>query len=582
MRKSFPTLCLLLIIGLISWFCAITPSWNFTEVTNPDQRTEQQGFSVITNNSSINGNFSLQWMAPSRLYSLQRLRVRTWGCLDAWAVDGQALFVPETEKLRCNNKSGFILSVPDGLFSKDAVWKVQGHAAGQRYGVSLEKDWTEPVLIFALVLLFALVGAVLFYGLPLQDKKLRIIATLILTSGLFLRFYSVFILSPPQTNIESDMSLYFTRATEMLQGVYKLNQNFQPLGFVVESLSLRLWGGWELFNWFQVFVSWGTSLFIFLVALEYFGLLAAFISLVLATLHLPQLSFASFHLAECSYIFLVTLSLWWILKTLQTNKIWMFFVSGVLLMLSFYFKGTHAFFVPIFALWILFRKKNSTKQAWQQVAALAVGCCVVMIPQLMWTSYAYGKAMPGPSSGALNFVEGKCPWKDNRDIEGNSWMSPLFMQIGEIPLRKFWNRPFTDDAFFWKVGLECVQQNPSVMLTSVRYIYYLFLGNDPWPLSSHVKYAGIYESWTPFYYFVFLPLSLLGLILFYRQNREVSMIFILMMLSVFLMVYVFKSENRFRIPFDGILILWSGYALARIAKAAMGRGGLYQKTENPK
>ncbi len=564
-RKFKLGLCLFATFGIILWFCAVTPKWPVTEIIHPDLYTEYQAPASLIRDKSLEGN-GLYWMkftvAP-QLFALDRLRLRIWGCLDYLTTNTQEWNLPQNSKLHCDNETGMKINHASATFKEPTTWSFAGQTSGGHYGIYLEKDWSEPILIVALALLMSLLGYILYQTLPVQDKRWKIFTLAILGIGLAVRFYLVFIVSPPQINLQSDMLGYFTRAVEILRGEYNLGQNFQPLGYTFWSLLLRYIGGWELLSWVQVFASWGTSVLIFLIALEYFGLAAGLFSLIMATIHFPQISFASYHLAECTYTFLLTFVLWWILRTFKNETPLKYFLTGLILMVSFYFKGNHTFFVPIFSLWLLYRGRSNFKTALRNVAAMAAGCFLIMIPHLGWTAFAYGKPLAGPSAGGLNFVEGKCPWKDNEDSVGNSWKSPLFSETGEDASKK-WSRPFTDQSYFWKEGLKCVRENPKVMLTSARYIYYLFSGNELWPAGFNRTFSVLYKSWKPIYYFLLLPMSLLGFILLYRRNSDVHRVFVMLLMSVFLTVYIFKSENRFRVPFDMTLIIWSGYAMSWI------------------
>lgn len=552
----------LAILALIAWFCAITPKWRETEIIHPDLDADYQAPSSLVRNpgGQQNGLYWMKFTVEPQLVPLDLLRLRVWGCLHSLTVNGQQWSLP-TEKYRCDNTEGLLLKGALLTFKEPTVWSFAGQTNGGDYGVYLEKDWSEPILIVALGLLCLFLGRMLYLASPIEDERWKIFSIMVLGISLLVRFYFVFILSPPQMNLYSDMRAYFSRAVEILNGTYDVAQNFQPLGYTLWSLFLRWLGGWELLSWIQVFASWGTCILIFLIALEYFGLVAGLFSLILASVHFPHISFASYHLAESTYTFLLTLALWWILKTLKNEKQWKYFLAGIILMVAFYFKGHHTFFVPIFCLWLLLRDRSQFKTALRHVSSMALGCFVVMAPHLVWTKYAYDTPMAGPSAGALNFVEGKCPWKKNKDSTGRSWMSPLFSQTGEAVSKK-WSRPFTDQSYFWREGLKCVQENPKVMLTSFRYIYYLFAGNQLWPAGFNQTFSNFYELWTPIYFFLLLPMSLLAFILLSRDGSIVHRVFTILLLSVFLTVYVFKSENRFRVPFDTLLIVWSGYSLS--------------------
>jgi hypothetical protein len=147
-------------------------------------------------------------------------------------------------------------------------------------------------------------------------------------------------------------------------------------------------------------------------------------------------------------------------------------------------------------------------------------------------------------------VEGKCPIKNNADNAGYSWLSPLYHQL-RLDTMKRWDRPFTDSAYFMNEGLNCIKNNPYVLIQSLEGIPFLFFGNTLWPANqSRLK------SEMRLYELYFSCFCLLGLIVYLRffkystNQREEILVWILPILSVMICVYIFKSEIRFRIPFD--------------------------------
>lgn len=184
------------------------------------------------------------------------------------------------------------------------------------------------------------------------------------------------------------------------------------------------------------------------------------------------------------------ISNWSLFKTLKNEKFSDYFFIGLFLSLAFYFKGNHSFFIPVLAFWLPYRERHYLIGGLRKVFAMGIGCLVITLVHLVWTNTHYQKPYLGPTAGALNFVEGKCPSKNNQDSQGSRWMSPLFNITGEKEYKK-WPRPFTDQAYFWKEGLKCVQENPWVLVSSVRYIHYLFLGNPLWPIIHRLLKSGI-------------------------------------------------------------------------------------------
>lgn len=506
---------------------------------------------------------SLYWMnfkVSPRWLPLDRAIMRTRGCLSNLSVNDQPIPLQDRNwNLLCDNSKGIRLKNMSGIFSKESSWTVDGSAPSSSFGVTIEKDWSEPVLIFAVGLLTLCLIVALYLKLPLANPDWRLFFAAVLGIGFIARFWAVFINQTPELGIWSDMGGYMYRAIEMARGEYNEHQLFQPIGFTLWSKWLREAGGWELFNWGQVFLSWGTSVLVTVLALKYFARRVAVIALLVAAFHLGWIGTGQFHMAEMLYTFLMTVSLFVGLRMIKGQKWADFFVLGLLTMLGFYVKGTHSFFVPLFSIWWLYKNRRQFSKAFVQLSVMAVGCLVVAIPHMAWTAKHYGKPYFGPTAGALNFVEGKCPSKNNADSTGASWMSPLFSVTGENEWKQ-WDRPFTDQPYFWKEGMKCIQQNPWVMVSSVRFVYYLFYDNMPWPLGV-LSTSHAIDVWSKLFSYLFIPFSLLGFLVLLRTRSPFAVFTGLYVLALFLTVYIFKSELRFRMPFDGIFILWGSYGL---------------------
>ncbi|WP_413612714.1 glycosyltransferase family 39 protein [Bdellovibrio sp. HCB-110] len=556
----------LFIVGLcgillaLYWFHYLTPRPENIRFIHPNLTSTESAPSTLTQKTNRKGLYWLSFDTSPRFFAVNSLRMRTLNCVRDLRTNHQSWNLPENLHDLCNNKTGLPLRNTAETLSKETTWHIAGSTRTDIYGILLNAEWTEPYFVLGLIFLIFSLALALYAKLPLIEKSERLWVTVILSGALFLRFWFVFILSPPEMSLYSDMGGYFHRALEIDRGIFDVDQLFQPIGFTLWSLWVRKIGGFELLNWTQVFFSWGTVLLIFLMVRERFGKLAGFVSLLVASFHIAQAAMASLHMAEMAYTFFITLTLWFILRTLKNEKLIGFFIIGVLMTVAFYFKGNHSFFIPVFSLWLLYQNRDQLFAGVRKVSLMAVGCLVVVIPHLVWTGIHYAKPHIGPTAGALNFVEGKCPSKENMDSHGHRWMSPLFGITGETTFKK-WPRPFTDQKYFWKEGGKCVIENPAVLVSSLRYIYYLFGGNALWPIVT-TPLKVWYFPWAQFFAYVLLPFSVLGALTLSRRKDTFTEVSALMMLTLFFTVWFFKSENRFRVPFDAILIVWGSVGFA--------------------
>ena len=163
------------------------------------------------------------------------------------------------------------------------------------------------------------------------------------------------------------------------------------------------------------------------------------------------------------------------------------------------------------------------------------------------TQSTIGRFQLTPSAGGFNLVEGKCPVKHNIDNEGRGWMSPLYYQLG-YRAEKHWPYRATDSAAFTREGLKCIAADPRVLVESFENIPLLFFGNYLWPMNKlpWAWLGRLYEL----YFAAFAVVGLAAFAVSRPRGRESGWIWLTPLLALFLCVYIFKSEIRFRIPFD--------------------------------
>lgn len=579
-RHSANSSTFCLVVGLVglalafSWLVALTPQARNIEIIRPDLTVNTRAlssFEYLNYNTDREGLYWLKFETEPMIYPLSRLKMRTMNCVHEMSTSHGEWKLPSGLQNVCDNRKGLLLVNTKDSLSQNTQWHFAGSTRGDSYGVLLEKDWTDLPVTAGLIALTLSLALILYARLPARHLAERLFVMTFLILAFLFRFWLVFIEAPPQFSLFSDMGAYFSRSEEILNGQFRIDQLFQPIGFTLWSLWLRELGDFELFNWAQVFFSWGTVILIYLMVRQRFGALAGALSAVIGTTYVPLAGFATFHMAENAYAFFISLILWLILRTLNNPKLRGFFLIGLLMALAFYFKGNHAFFIPIFALWLLYQDRHQFKKGFSKAAVMGLGCALVVAPHMAWTWQHYGKPQLGPTAGALNFVEGKCPSKDNEDSTGARWMSPMFGFTNER-LYKKWDRPFTDQSYFWKAGVNCIKEDPLVLIESLRYIYYLAWGNPLWPhISTNVQ--DLYYPWENFFYYCLLPLTLLGLLVLRKDEEAFNQASALLMLSLFLTVWFFKSENRFRVPFDALLIAWSSVGASWVLLKAWALSG---------
>jgi hypothetical protein len=362
---------------------------------------------------------------------------------------------------------------------------------------------------------------------------------------------------PIVDSLYSDMGNYVLISDELRSGPWKPTHFFQPLGlpFIVYVLK-------------GLFTNWGTALGIFQVSLstatvwlvwqsaeKAFGAKVGHLALAVATFHVSWIILATVALPETTFTFLLAVLLRVSLEVIERESIGWSALWGLVFVVAFNVKGSHGFVGPIFLLALLAWKRWS-KTAIVRVAApisVVVGAGLLLHGAL--TYRAIGSFEMLSTEGGLNFVEGKCPSKRNFDSTGASWFSPLYYQLGRTEPKQ-WDRPFTDSRYFMKEGLKCIRNNPLVLATSLEGIPFLFVGNTLWPASEYptARYTRLYDLLFGVFLIVGLTVGYRAMWLPGARNWPAFIAWATPLLGLALCVYVFKSEIRFRVPFDVWLI----------------------------
>jgi hypothetical protein len=371
---------------------------------------------------------------------------------------------------------------------------------------------------------------------------------LLLLVGIALRFIYTFYIHPLDHSIYSDMANYLRLADLMMEEKWEKGHFFQPIGFPLIIYFLKKissdWMQWLTI--LHLLTASGTLWLVWKISSKSFGKKVGFISLLLATFHVPWIIFSGMILAENFFIFSLALLAFWTQKLLNRTNMKNALLWALIFFTAFLLKGTHIFFAPLMLITLFIYKKRTAL-----LPILVIGSTIFsgMLLHGLFTYQRVGQFQMSASAGGLNFVEGKCLTKDNTDSAGYRWHSPLYFQLG-INEAKKWDRPFTDSSYFMKEGLNCIKKNPLVLVQSLESIPFLFMGNTMWP-SSHMHFS----EWTRLYELYFAFFLITGFICFINFSRagfqgQEFIIWLCPVMALFICVYIFKSEIRFRVPFD--------------------------------
>ena len=376
--------------------------------------------------------------------------------------------------------------------------------------------------------------------------------TALLVLALALRIAALEI-HPIGASLFADMDNYRQIADHIVAGEWAPGHFLPAIGF-----SLILAGFKRLFaNWtgalavFHGVLSMATVWLVWECATRAFGPRVGVLSLLLAAVHVPWIVFTTVALSETTFTFLMAVVVWASLEIVERPSMRWSALWGLAFVAGFWMKGTPAFLGPLFLAGVLVRERWSRAA----ITTVAVPLCTVVGAGLLLhgvlTYRTTGEFRLSSSAGGLNFIEGKCPSKRNYDSTGSRWLSPVYAQLG-MTSAKMWDRPFTDSGYFMHEGLKCIAADPVVLVQSFENIPFLFVGNYMWPATqfSVAPLVRLYELVTGPFLMAGVALWLLARWPRRREAWGELVVWGAPLLGLCLCVYVFKSEIRFRVPFD--------------------------------
>ena len=384
----------------------------------------------------------------------------------------------------------------------------------------------------------------------------RLAAAALLAVAFLFRLAAVYI-HPIGYSLYSDMGNYTLIADLLLAGEWTPRVFFQPVGYpLILSVFKRVFGNWmTALGLFHVLLSTATVALVWHAARKSFGTLVGWLAFAVATFHISWVVLATVAMPETTFTFLLASLMCVTLQLLERRSAGWAALWGLVFITAFFVKGSHGFFGPMFLLGVL------TWQRWSRDAIVRVAVPVSLVVGtglLLHGAFTYrttGRFQMISSEGGLNFVEGHCPAKQNFDSTGHGWYSPLYGQLGRTQ-RKDWYVPFTDSDYFMQQGLQCIADDPAVLVTSLESVPFLFVGNTLWPAIefSTAPYTKLYDLFFGPFLVVGLVVCLRALLPLGADTYPKFITFMLPLAALALCVYVFKSEIRFRVPFDVWLI----------------------------
>ena len=329
----------------------------------------------------------------------------------------------------------------------------------------------------------------------------------------------------------------------------------------------------------QILLGSVNCLLIFKIAKSVFNSKVGWIVFLIAAFYGPFLFFDAELLNPVLIIFLnlsLILVLFSFLNSPNKTKL---FLAGIILGLSSITHGLVIVFLPFAIFWIvtvLLRNKWSTRKIVNYSLSLVIGFLLVISVTTI-RNLLVGKELVWISSNSgINFYIG-----NNPDYERTISIRPgiEWEELIQRPMQQGFMKPSERSSFFWREAFSYIIHQPFSYLNLLLKKFLLILDGYEIKRNQDMYLFRDYSfvlrfllfKWVIYFPFgVLLPLSLTGMIIFWRdrsksdpKDSKPTLILYFIFSQVLALLFFFICD-RYRIPLIPFLIIFAGFGLYRL------------------
>jgi len=401
--------------------------------------------------------------------------------------------------------------------------------------------------------------------------------------GALIRFLYVMVLHRATDHVYSDMQDYLLRALRYFGPErQQIDDTIHPPGTVIFLAVLhRLDTTWNAEMLVQWLLSLGVMALVWLIARRLYGTQTAVVALAITSVYFPFIHYAGLYLAENPFTFFSLLAMWLFIVAIDARDALRAAacagLAGVAAGLAISFKNS--LFAPLLLLCLVY-VAYSIKYRRPHVAAVVVsavvGLCVLALPMTVrCTRLNEGRVCPTATNFASNVLmghygeKGSFRWHDRRRNFDFVYESPSTVDRG-------YTEPVDldfgvyDAAANLALARDWIRDHPAQALRlSFLHVYDLFAGPRLWP-HAELWNIDLGVLWQRLFWLLVLPAAFARIamrapsMLTLEAGSLPEWILFAPLLGLMGTVFLTLGEVRYRIPFDGLLIILAarGYVAA--------------------
>lgn len=256
----------------------------------------------------------------------------------------------------------------------------------------------------------------------------------------------------------------------------------------------------------------------------------------------PPLAWVSgYVLSEPLYSALALATAWLLQKAVDEEgrrQLGMAFASGVLAGIALLTKEAMLFFLPLAAVWLLYKRKVAV------IVLAATGVAAITVPWILRNYDVHGRFVLTAAHGGVTLWTGNNPLaRGEGDLAANPEMGRARVAL-EDRYPGFNNQQL--DEIYYRDVFRFVREHPAQWLVlEVKKLFYTFVPIGP----SYRLHSAKYYGASLISYGMLVPLAIAGLWMLARRG-ELSRVWAvwLLALSTVIVCLVFFPQERFRIP----------------------------------
>lgn len=423
----------------------------------------------------------------------------------------------------------------------------------------------------------------LVIGFSTQRKHAATVAALaVYTSGVIVRCFYIFKWHRAMDYVYSDMEMYLRAATDFCNPrfVSSINETVHPPGARFLFGTLRwleqvLWPNYEpsmtLVPVAQFVLSILVPLLLAGTAWELFGRRTALFMLVLASLYFPFFDYAGYLLSEGPFLFALVCSFFLLVRSLRTTgqaAIWYGAGAGVMLGCAAALKtvALPAALLVLLALGAMGWKYRLPLV--RPLVAAVAGLLLILIPlAVRGPRLSGGRFCLIANDASRNILLGHygrirgIKFTDPARRSNIVFISPAthpkgYQHVVDVPAGAYESAKLIDLALRW------VREHPGeALMLSFEHMFDLAFGTLPWPSSENPRlrnYVDLFHYL--FLIFVLLPVAThvchhLRPLLRLEPELCADLLVLAPVLALAVVAFLSLGEPRYRVPFDGFLLL---------------------------